>query len=185
LTKQDWKYLLTVYCYFSYPKSSKPYCWADSNGFASGNALKESILHGFMELVERDSIALRWYNRLSKPKVDLESFDDPYFHALQEYHQTLHHELWILDVTSDLNIPAFVAISRRTDREIEDIVLGFGAHFDAKIAVSRAVTEANQMLPVVLHSNTDGSTLYSPSSSSRAVECWKTATVESQPYLSP
>ena len=185
LTKQDWKYLPTAYCYFNYPKSSNPYCWADSNGCASGNSLEEAILHGFMELVERDSIALWWYNRLSKPKVDLDSFEESYFQDLQEYHQTLHRKLWVLDITSDLGIPTFAAISRRTDRDIEDIILGFGAHFDAKIAVSRALTEVNQILPAVLHSATDGSTLYSSSSNPSAVEWWKIATIENQPYLLP
>ncbi|MEQ9484225.1 MAG: YcaO-like family protein [Coleofasciculus sp. F4-SAH-05] len=185
LTDQDWKYLPTAYCYFNYPKSSKPYCWADSNGCASGNSLEEAILHGFMELVERDSIALWWYNRLSKPTVDLDSFDEPYFQGLQEYHQKLQRKLWVLDITSDLNIPTFAAISQRTDREIEDIVLGFGSHFDAKIAVSRALTEANQILPSVLHLAADGSTLYSPSINPVAVDCWKTATAENQPYLVP
>lgn len=185
LSDQDWKYLPTAYCYFNYPKSSNSYCWADSNGCASGNSLEEAILHGFMELVERDSIALWWYNRLSKPTVDLDSFDEPYFQALLEYYQTLHRKLWVLDITSDLNIPTFVAISQRTDREVEDIVLGFGAHFDAKIAVSRALTEANQILPSVLNLAADGSTLYSSSINPDAVDWWKTATVENQPYLVP
>ena len=83
LTHQDFKYLPTAYCYFGYPKSVRSQCWADSNGCASGNTLEEAILHGFMELVERDSIALWWYNRLPKPAVDLDSFDDPYFQQLK------------------------------------------------------------------------------------------------------
>ncbi len=184
LTDQEFKYLPTACCYFGYPQSSKSDCWADSNGCAAGNTLEEAILQGFMELVERDSVALWWYNRLKKPKVDLDSFDEPYFQALKEYYQTFHRELWVLDITSDLNIPAFAAITRRTDREVEDIVLGFGAHFDPKIAIGRALTEVNQILPAVLSANADGTTQYL-SYEPLAIDWWKTATLENQPYLFP
>ncbi|MEQ9359140.1 YcaO-like family protein [Coleofasciculus sp. F4-SAH-05] len=64
-------------------------------------------------------MALWWYNRIQRPKVDLESFDDPYFHQLNEYYQSLHRELWVLDITSDLTIPVFAAISRRCDRAVD------------------------------------------------------------------
>jgi ribosomal protein S12 methylthiotransferase accessory factor len=185
LTHQDFKYLPTAYCYYGYPKPEKPDCWADSNGCAAGNTLEEAILQGFMELVERDCIALWWYNRLQKPRVDLDSFDEPYFQTLKDYYHTLHRELWVLDITSDLNIPAFAAISRRTDREVEDILFGFGAHFDPKIAILRALTETNQSLPAVLSAGADGSTQYPPSAERLAIDWWTTATLENQPYLVP
>jgi ribosomal protein S12 methylthiotransferase accessory factor len=185
LTHQDFKYLPTAYCYFGYPRPEKPDCWADSNGCAAGNTMEEAILQGFMELVERDSVALWWYNRVKRPKVDLESFDEPYFQGLKDYYHSLNRELWVLDITSDLNIPAFAAITRRTDREVEDIVLGYGAHFEPKIAISRALTEVNQILPNVLWAKADGSTLYPPAADPLALEWWETATLDSQPYLIP
>jgi thiazole/oxazole-forming peptide maturase SagD family component len=82
----------------------------DSNGNAAGNSLEEAILQGFMELVERDSVALWWYNRIQRPAVDLDSFDEPYLQALRDYYQSQNYELWVLDITSDLNIPSFAAI---------------------------------------------------------------------------
>ena len=185
LTEEKFKYLPTAYCYYGYPQLSKPDCWADSNGCAAGNTMEEAILQGFMELVERDCVALWWYNRIQRPKVDLDSFDEPYFQQLKEYYQTLHRELWVLDLTSDLNIPTFAAMSRRTDREVEDIVLGYGTHFDSKLAIQRALTEVNQILPSVLTANADGSIQYSPGSDPLAVDWWKTATLSNQPYLAP
>lgn len=184
LTHQEFKYLPTAYCYYGYPKPEKPDCWADSNGCAAGNTIEEAILQGFMELVERDSVALWWYNRVKRPKVDLESFDEPYFQTLQHFYQTLHREFWVLDITSDLNIPTFAAITRRIDCAVEDIVLGFGAHFDPKLAIQRALTEVNQLLPAVLSAEADGSTHYL-SYDPLAIEWWKTATLENQPYLVP
>lgn len=185
LTHQEFKYLPTAYCYYGYPQSDQPDCWADSNGCAAGNTIEEAILQGFMELVERDAVALWWYNCLQKPVVDLDSFDEPFFQRLKQYYETINRELWVLDITSDLNIPVFAAISRRSDREAEDIVLGYGAHFDPKIAISRALTEVNQILPNVLFAKADGSTQYSLSADRLAVDWWKTATLVNQPYLVP
>ncbi len=184
LTDREFKYLPTAYCYHGYPKPLKPDCWADANGCAAGNTLEDAILQGFMELVERDSVALWWYNRIKRPRVDLDSFGEPYFQALKDYYHTIHRELWVLDITSDLNIPAFAAITRRTDREIEDIVLGYGAHFDPQIAILRALTEANQILLAVLSAHADGSTQYL-SYEPLAIDWWKTATLQNQPYLIP
>jgi YcaO-like protein with predicted kinase domain len=90
-----------------------------------------------------------------------------------------------LDITSDLNIPAFAAITRRTNRQEEDIILGYGAHFDPKLAIGRALTEVNQILPNVLSARADGSTQYPPSSDPLAVKWWKTATLANQSYLIP
>ncbi len=185
LTDQDFKYLPTAYCYYGYPKPPKPDCWADSNGCAAGNTLEEAILQGFMELVERDCLALWWYNRLKRPKVDLDSFNESYFQTLKDYYQSLHRDLWVLDITSDLNIPAFAAISRRTDQQVEDIIFGFGAHFDPKLAILRALTETNQTLPAVLAVAADGSTQYPSSADHLALDWWKTATLANQHYLAP
>jgi oxazoline/thiazoline synthase len=63
--------------------------------------------------------------------------------------------------------------------------LGFGAHFDPKLAVQRALTEVSQVLPAVLSANPDGTTQYTISAESQTLNWWKTATLENQPYLVP
>jgi ribosomal protein S12 methylthiotransferase accessory factor len=138
-----------------------------------------------MELVERDCVALWWYNQLSKPQVNLDSFNEPYFEQIKQYYEGLNRSLWVLDITSDLNIPCFAAISPRKDREVEDILLGYGAHFDPKIAISRALTEVNQILSNVLSFKDDGTTNYPSSADPLAVKWWQTATLSNQSYLVP
>ena len=119
---------------------------ADSNGCAAGNTLEEAILQGFYELAERDAFAIWWYNRLRVPAVDLSSFDDEYLAKAPDYYARHERDLWMLDVTSDMGIPALVALSRRPDAETEDIVYGAGAHADPRLAALRAVCELNQCL---------------------------------------
>ncbi len=168
-----------AYCYYDHEMSELNYCMADSNGCAAGNSKEEAILQGFMELAERDSVSIWWYNRLKRPGVDLDSFDEPYFRALKEYYRTIDRSLWVLDITIDLKIPAFVAISSRTDNgPVEDILYGFGAHFDPKIAIMRAVTEVNQTLPAVKTVKPDGTTEYY-FNDQLAIDWWQQATVAS------
>lgn len=179
------KYLPTGYLYYGYSvKDEEFFYWADSNGNAAGNTVEEAILQGFLELVERDSVCLWWYNRIPRPAVDLASLDDPYIASLQSYYRAQGREFWVLDLTTDTGIPAFAAINRRFDHPVEDIVIGFGAHLDARVAIMRAITEVNQFMPAVLKRLPDGSTDYAFHDTD-TLNWWRTATVANQPYLQP
>jgi oxazoline/thiazoline synthase len=123
---------------------------ADSNGCAAGNTLEEAIVQGFLELVERDAYAIWWYNRLQRPQLDLSQFDDSYVRDLQRQLAESGRKLWVLDVTSDLGVPTFVAVTHWMQNGRENIEFGSGAHFDTKIALLRALTELNQFLSLGL-----------------------------------
>jgi thiazole/oxazole-forming peptide maturase SagD family component len=137
------------------------FCSCEANGCAAGNTIEEAILQGFFELIDQDSVALWWYNRVRRAAVNLASFGDPYFDRLQEFYRSLHREIWALDLALEHGIPCFAAVSRRTDSHTEDIVLGFGSNFNAHIALLRALTEVNQFLPSVSQRDGDGNTIYS------------------------
>ncbi|MER6951363.1 TOMM precursor leader peptide-binding protein [Nonomuraea sp. NPDC000554] len=185
LTQQRHRYLPTGTLFFGYSmRRGRMYTGADSNGNAAGSCLEDAALQGFMELVERDSVAIWWYNRVRRPAVDLESFGEPYFLRWRERYRALGRETWLLDLTTDLGVPTVAAISRRIDKPVEDILLAFGSHFDMKVAVSRAITEMNQFLPAVLPLRADGTGEYAyPDPDQRA--WWTTATLANQPYLRP
>ena len=142
------KHLPTSLLYF-FHRSTAGFA-ADSNGCAAGNTLEEAIVQGFLELIERDAYAIWWYNRLQRSELDLGQFDDPYVRDLQKQLAHTGRRLWVLDVTSDLGIPSFVAITHWMQNGRENIEFGSGAHFDAQIAVLRALTELNQFLSLGL-----------------------------------
>ena len=119
---------------------------ADSNGCAAGNTLEEAILQAFYELVERDAFAIWWYNRIQAPAVELSSFNEEYLVTASEYYRQRERDLWMLDVTADIAIPTFVAVSRRMNSDSEDIIYGAGTHSHPEIAALRAVCELNQCL---------------------------------------
>ena len=148
LRDERFKYLPTSLLYFFYRGPGQ--FLADSNGCAAGNTLEEAIVQGFLELVERDSYAIWWYNKLQRAEVDLGQFDDSYVRDLQTQLAETGRRLWVLDVTSDLGIPSFVAILHWIHDSQENIEFGSGAHFDTRIALLRALTELNQFLSIGL-----------------------------------
>ena len=148
LRDQRFRYLPTSILYFFY--SGPAAFHADSNGCAAGNTLEEAIVQGFLELVERDSYAIWWYNRLQRPEVDLSQFDDSYVRDLQTQLAETGRRLWVLDITSDLGVPTYVAILHWKQNGQENIEFGSGAHFDKRIALLRALTELNQFLSIGL-----------------------------------
>jgi ribosomal protein S12 methylthiotransferase accessory factor len=173
----------TSFCYYDYPqKNAEAFCWADSNGNAAGNTIEEAILQGFLELVERDSVAIWWYNRLLRPEVDLKSFCEPYFEKLEDYFASINRKFWVLDLTTDLKIPTFAAISCKMYSKVEEIAFGFGAHFDAKLALTQALTEMPQLMPRLDGQPMDNQHSYHDPELSK---WWRTATVEQHDYLLP
>ena len=70
--------------YFFYNSGFAPgLIHADSNGCAAGNTIEEAIVQGFLELVERDSYAIWWYNRLQRAELDLSACDNSYVRDLR------------------------------------------------------------------------------------------------------
>jgi oxazoline/thiazoline synthase len=186
LTRREPRYLPTAFCYFNAPQpASEPYCIGDSNGNAAGNTLEEAIFQGFLELVERDAVALWWYNRVKRPEVELDSFADPYLDRVRAYLSESGRDVWVLDLTSDLKIPVFAALSRETDGGEERIVPGFGAHLDPHVALVRAVTEMNQMLSNLPDARTTRPDSGEPIDDQETLEWLRSATVVNQPYLLP
>ena len=142
------KYVPTTLVYFFY---SGPAAFrADSNGCAAGNTIEEAIVQGFLELVERDAYAIWWYNRSQRAEVDLSQFDDSYVRDLHAQLADAGRKLWVLDVTSDLGVPTYVAILHWMQNGQENIEFGSGAHFDKRVALLRTLTELNQFLAIGL-----------------------------------
>ena len=184
LTQRRHRFLPTSMLYSTAPEERGPAdLYADSNGCAAGNTLEEAVLQGFYELAERDAFAIWWYNQLTVPAADLGAFDDAYLDDAAEVYAGYGRELWLLDITSDLGIPSFVALSRRVDAPTEDIIYGAGAHASPRLAALRAVCELNQCLTWLPR---PGARAGRPAiDDPMALTWWKTARLEGCPWLAP
>ncbi|MGH6896613.1 MAG: TOMM precursor leader peptide-binding protein [Geminicoccaceae bacterium] len=181
LTERRTRWVPTALCYFGCDPSRMEgvprFASADSNGCASGNTLEEAILQGLFELIERDACALWWYNRVRRPAIDLASFRQPFFEAMQNHYRDRGRVLRVLDLRTDLDIPVAMAVSWR-EEDCGKIHLGLGCHLEARLAVSRALSELNQMAAV------EGADDPAPDDPD-LVRWLHAATIENQPYVVP
>ena len=54
----------------------RPFVQELSNGCALGSSLEEAVLHGLLEVAERDAFLMTWYARLPAPRIDLRGARD-------------------------------------------------------------------------------------------------------------
>lgn len=150
VTQKEWKLMPTAFLYYGYNADpEKSFCVADSNGNAAGNCLEEAVLQGLMELIERDAVALWWYNMIPKPCVDLDQIEDPLIGQFLETFTAIGRKAWVLDLTSNLKVPVFAAFSSQLGGESNRPIFGFGAHLDPKTAFTRALSEMTQSLGLI------------------------------------
>lgn len=150
LVTGETRFVPASYVYSEFRGLGAEFCRADSNGLSAGNTVAEAILQGFFELVERDAVALWWYNRVRRPSFEAVDGVDPWARAMVAAHGELGRDVWTLDLTTDFGIPVAAAVSAARNVHRPEIIFGFGAHLDADVALTRAFTELNQMLPSVL-----------------------------------
>lgn len=150
------------------------YASADTVGCGSGPSFSSALLHALLEWIERDAMAIWWYNRLQRPAIRLESLEDPRILDICESLRRLHRDLTLLDVTTDIGIPAYVSVSCRSDGS-EPLFAG-AAHPSPQTAAWKAATEVGQIWFTATHSG--------------AIDAdfgkWLShATLRTQPYLAP
>ena len=141
LTHERRRYLPAALCYYGYHRVPNGFAYADSNGNAAGSSIEDAVLQGLLELIERDAAGIWWYGRLQRPAVAMETL---FVEAMRREYAARGRRLWLLDLTTDVGLPVCAAVSMRDTPE--SLYLGFGAHLDPALAVTRAVSEANQLL---------------------------------------
>lgn len=123
---------------------------ATTNGLAAGNEMVEAKLHGLYEAVERDAISC-WRaaggpNCMQARPFAPQDVPDADISELVARIREADAEVAAWDVTSDIGVPAFVAliVPGGDERAAVEPEIGSGCHLDPVIALGRAVTEAAQ-----------------------------------------
>ena len=115
-----------------------------SNGCASGSCYEEALLQGLYEILERDAVSLWWYNQCQRPSVAVESFGNDYINQLFATYRAHGRSCWVLDLTTPLGIPVYVALSRKKQGHPRWL-MGLGCHHEPVVAAMRSLTEMNQL----------------------------------------
>jgi ribosomal protein S12 methylthiotransferase accessory factor len=117
-----------------------------TTGLACGNSLEEAALAAVCEVVERDAAMLMWLQRRRPPRVILEPEKDSQVSEAFRSFGGLQKYVKLLDITTDLSIPAYVAVwDGPINGESGAIFASCAKHTRAKAAVG-ALTELAQCL---------------------------------------
>lgn len=133
------------------PQNGNKFFRSNTNGLASGNTIEEAVLHGLLEVIERDALSIAEFTRNPGREIILSESDGLNFELKRKMEEAgITVKLWLLD--SDIDIPTVVAAL--DDTVLKDpalLVMGAGAHLSPEIAIARALTEAAQSRVVQIH----------------------------------
>lgn len=122
-------------------EGSPCYYVSDSAGCAAAPAPAQAILNALLELIERDAVAIWWYNLIGRTAVN-SATADPLQACWRRFLRSLGRSYCLFDITTDIDIPVFAGVS--WDRRGKRPGLGFGCHPDPAIAAQRALRELCQ-----------------------------------------
>lgn len=133
-----------VYHPYDAPGQCQKLFLSNTNGLASGNVLEEAILHGMLEVIERDAISIAQFSRNLGKEIVLTEEDGYLYELARKFRETgIELKIWL--VPTDTGIPTVIAAT--DDVKLKDpalLVMGAGSHLKPEIAVARAITEAAQ-----------------------------------------
>ncbi|MFG3259722.1 TOMM precursor leader peptide-binding protein [Streptomyces sp. NPDC048172] len=115
-----------------------------SNGCALGGSLTEAVLHGLLEVAERDAFLATWYARLPLARIDLDSAPDRRIPLLAAWaRERAGRDLMAFDATLEQGVPAVwaMAVARPGAEGRPAAVCGGAARLRAEDALRAALDE--------------------------------------------
>lgn len=124
-----------------------------TNGLASGNTVAEATLHGLLEVLERDAIAMNSPSDRSRWVIP-ESFPEPFLSLCQSWAR-LGVTISVRLIPNEFDLPCFQAILHDAESQTVNLAGGYGLHVNPVIALSRAICEAAQSRLSHIHGGRD------------------------------
>ncbi|RJQ34367.1 hypothetical protein C4568_02700 [Candidatus Parcubacteria bacterium] len=114
----------------------------NSNGAGGMFSYEEAILSGLYELIQRDAFLTKWLAGITPRRIDLSTLKNPDTQRLLKDFARYHLDVHVVETTSDLDVPAFVAVVIDNSGVGPAVTLGGGCGFDQEKAILRALTES-------------------------------------------
>ena len=144
--------VLVPECFVYYgprPEGDRGFAYECSNGCAIGGTPVEAILHGLLEVAERDAFLTAWYARLPIPRVDLGSAADRRIPlAAERIRHRYGYEVAAFVATLEQGLPVFwvIAVDRTGGPGRPKAVCASGAHLSPERALRRAIHDLGPAL---------------------------------------
>jgi ribosomal protein S12 methylthiotransferase accessory factor len=141
--------------WYQFPRGEPEFARADSIGCAAGRTFEDALLAALFEIIERDAVAIWWYNRVPRPAVRIE---DAELRLVSSGLKEIGRELVLLDCTTDIQVPVCVAVAARPGGS--EPFFAAAASLSPRAAAVKAATEVGQMWFDMMHSGTADPELY-------------------------
>ena len=125
---------------------------SNTNGLASGNNLEESILHGILEVIERDAWSIFELTHKNYSQINLDTIENDIINDALLKFENEGIKIKLMDFTADIDIPTIAASA--DDTVLKDpglLTLGMGSYLNPEVAVLRALTEVAQSRATQIH----------------------------------
>jgi len=116
-----------------------------TTGAANGGSLEEAIYKGICEVVERDAFMITYLNKLPREKINLTN--NKKFSYIYNLFKRYSLELFVFDITTDIEIPSFLAVIVDYTGVGPAICLGLKASLDPNEGIIGAIEEAQHARP--------------------------------------
>lgn len=134
---------LVFWNYCTHTDGEEPYLWQPlTNGAAGHFSPEEALISGIYELVQRDAFLIHWLNRLAPPRVDISTAQNQKIRALYRLCRRYRLEVIVLNTTTDIPLPSFVAAIMDQTGQGPALAMGGGCDLDPEKAIIQSVTEA-------------------------------------------
>ncbi|MEX2301430.1 MAG: TOMM precursor leader peptide-binding protein [Bryobacterales bacterium] len=139
------RYVAASWAYLDYGVANDAghYAPGHSNGCAAGSSFEDAASRAFLELVERDSMALWWLNQARRPAIPTEKVGDAALNEIERSLAKARRRIHYLDLTSDLAIPVIAAVLTFQDRP--GVLVGMGCDLTIPRAMQKAAEEVLQL----------------------------------------
>ena len=115
-----------------------------SNGCAVGGSMPETILHGLMEVIERDAFLMTWYSRRTPERIDLGTARGTTVPLLLERIERLTgYTVHAWDTTTEHGVPSvWIGVVDERERDgYARFLCAAASHFDMEEAVAAGLLE--------------------------------------------
>lgn len=133
--------------YYHLADQSAKFVQECSNGCASGGCLEEAVLHGLLELVERDAFLISWYARPDLTEIDPRTSARPATRHMVERLSMYGYDVRLFDSRIEFPVPVVTAVAHRRDGGPGTALFCAGASPDPEEAIASGLYEVAGQVP--------------------------------------
>lgn len=137
LIKRNFVLVPACMVYLSYYSDGEPSIWQQSStGLCCGLNIKEAMLGGLCEVIERDAFMIMWANKLSMPRIMWNN------DKIRIERKDIFFEVNFINITSDIGIPTILSVLVNPKKKKPMVSVGASSNLNPIKAMEKALLES-------------------------------------------